>query len=184
MRRGFKSYSTRLALEIRNEFNVSLDGQFDPYEFANEYGIPVVALGTLQGPGRDHFYHLRSGTLSGALIKNGNGFIILDNDAHSTTRRRATISHEISHFVFEHEFSSVLSLSDRECGLGAEQEEEAKCLAGELLIPTDGAIRHALKGRSDEQVARFHGVSVDFARWRMNMSGARKIARRARGRSA
>jgi len=184
MKRGFKANSTRLALEIRAEFHVAIEGQFDPYEFAVEYGIPVVELGTLEGPARDHFYHSTSGTLSGALIKNGNGFAILDNDAHPTTRRRATISHEISHYLLEHEFASVLSSNERGCGIEAEQEEEAKFLSGELLIPTEGAIRHALKGRGDEQVARFHGVSGELARWRMNVSGARLIAHRARGKSA
>jgi Zn-dependent peptidase ImmA (M78 family) len=163
MRRGFKAESTRLALEIRAEFHVSIEGRFDPYEFAAEYGIPVVELGTLVGPARDHFYHSMRGTLSGALIKSGSGFVILDNDAHPTTRRHATVSHEISHYLLEHEFVSVLSSNERGCGIGAEQEEEAKFLSGELLIPTEGAIRHALKGRGDEQVARFHGVSVDFA---------------------
>lgn len=184
MKRGMKSYSIRLALEIRNEFNLPVEGQFDPYEFAHEYGIPVVALGELKGPARDYFYDPKNGTLSGALVKNGNGFVILDNDSHPTTRRRATISHEISHFLFEHEFSRALESNVRGCGLGASQEEEANFLSGELLIPTDGAIRHALKGRSNEQVARFHGVSVELARWRMNASGARIIAQRWRDRSA
>ncbi len=184
MRRGFKAESTRLALEIRAEFNVAIEGQFDPYEFAGEYGISVINLGSLEGPARDHFYFSLGGTLSGALVKSGNGFAILDNDAHPTTRRRATVSHEISHYLLEHDFVSVLRPNKRGCGLDPEQEEEAKFLSGELLIPSEAAIRHAMKGRSDEQVARFHGVSAEFARWRMNVSGARRIAVRSRGKSA
>lgn len=138
----------------------------------------------LDGAARDHFYFSPDATLSGALIKSGNGFVILDNDGHPTTRRRATLSHEISHFLLEHEFASVLSPNERGCGIEVEQEDEAKFLSGELLIPTEGAIRHAFKDRSDEQVARFHGVSVELARWRMNVSGARIIASRSRGNSA
>lgn len=184
MRYGFKAYATRLALEIREEFNVTIEDPFDPYEFASEYGIPVVELGVLDGAARDHFYFSPDATLSGALIKSGNGFVILDNDGHPTTRRRATLSHEISHFLLEHEFASVLSPNERGCGIEVEQEDEAKFLSGELLIPTEGAIRHAFKDRSDEQVARFHGVSVELARWRMNVSGARLIASRSRGTSA
>jgi hypothetical protein len=184
MRRGFKVESKRLALEIRAEFNVAVDGEFDPYEFAADYGIPVVELGTLEGPARDHFYNSMGGTLSGALVKCGNGLAILDNDAHPTTRRRATISHEISHYLLEHEFASVLRPNERGCGIDADQEEEAKFLSGELLIPTEAAVKHAMKSRSNEEVARYHGVSTRFALWRMNVSGARLIAVRARGKSA
>ncbi len=147
MRRGFKAESTRLALEIRSEFHIGIEGRFDPYEFAAEYGIKVVELGTLEGPERDHFYYSMRGTLSGALIRSGNGFVILDNDAHSTTRRYATVSHEISHYLLEHEFASVLSSNERGCGIEAEQEEEAKFLSGKLLIPTEGAVRHAFEGK-------------------------------------
>ena len=32
---------------------------------------------------------------------------------------------------------------------------------------------------TDEDVARRFGISVQFARWRMNATGARKIAKRA-----
>jgi hypothetical protein len=184
MKRGLKSYSIRLALEVRDEFNVTVDGDFNPYEFANDYGIPVISLGSLEGPARDHFYSRNNGTLSGALIRDGNGFVILDNDSHWPTRRRATMAHEISHFLLEHDFFRALESNDRGCGLAADQEEEANFLAGELLIPTDGAIKHALRGRSIEEVARFHGVSVEFARWRMNTSGARIIARRWRDKLA
>jgi hypothetical protein len=46
-------------------------------------------------------------------------------------------------------------------------------------LPTDAARRLALDGASDEAAAEQFGVSVDLARWRLNATGARKIAARA-----
>ncbi len=73
----YKASAARLALEIRAEFDVASEDPFDPYEFASEYGIPVVGLGDLDGAARDHFYYSPDAALSGALIKSGNGFVIL-----------------------------------------------------------------------------------------------------------
>jgi len=184
MRRGFKAQATRLALEIRSEFSTVARAAFDPYAYFQEYGIDVITIGELEGPARDHFYLQLGGTLSGALIPTGTGFIVLDNDAHPMTRRRATAAHELAHHALEHEFTASISLSERKCGLGGDQESEADVLAGELLIPFESAKAHAFAGWTDEQVAEQYGVSIEFARWRMNASGARKIASRAQQRRA
>jgi Zn-dependent peptidase ImmA (M78 family) len=103
--------------------------------------------------------------------------IILDNDAQLVVRRRNTMSHELAHVVLEHEFG--ISLADeRKCGLGGVQEEEADWLAGELLVPYDAALRLARVNATDEVVAQRMDVSLAMARWRMNGSGARKVAER------
>ncbi|MBX3067642.1 MAG: ImmA/IrrE family metallo-endopeptidase [Cryobacterium sp.] len=182
MRYGFKAFAKRLALEIRSEFQTCALGPFDPYAYFREYGLPVVTLGSLDGVARDHFYRQVGSQLSGALIPNGTGFVILDNDAHALTRRRATMAHEIAHHALDHDFEETLAVSERKCGIGGDQEQEADYLAGELLIPTENARKHAFDDWTDERVAREYEVSIKLARWRMNGSGARKIAERARQR--
>lgn len=52
--------------------------------------------------------------------------------------------------------------------------------AAGLLLPKDAARRLALNGVSDEAAAQHFGVSVVYARWRLNVTGARRIAARAR----
>jgi Zn-dependent peptidase ImmA (M78 family) len=60
-----------------------------------------------------------------------------------------------------------------------EMEDQAAELSGELLLPAAAARRAAAYGRSDDQVAVQFDVSSEFARWRMNVTGARRIASRA-----
>jgi hypothetical protein len=58
-------------------------------------------------------------------------------------------------------------------------EDEAAELSGELLLPAAAARRAAICRLSDEQVADEFDVSVEFAKWRLNVTGARLIAERA-----
>lgn len=179
MRRGFKTEAKRLALDLRTEIGLGAHTPFDPYAFASEYGIPVVMLSELNGPGRDHFLKSDGSALSGALIPTGTGVIILDNDAQPLTRRRTTMCHELAHVVLEHKFGVSLS-DERKCGLGGEQEAEADWLSGEMLIPCEAAFRLAREDATDEDAAQMFDVSLAVARWRMNHSGARKVVERTR----
>ncbi|MBN1094587.1 ImmA/IrrE family metallo-endopeptidase [Blastococcus sp. TML/C7B] len=128
MRRGFKTEAKSLALELRAEIGLDAHAPFDPYTFASEYGIPVVQLSDLDGGARDHFLRADGSALSGALIPNGSGVVILENDAQPLTRRRTTMCHELAHVVLEHKFGVSLS-DERKCGLGGDQEAEADWLS-------------------------------------------------------
>lgn len=179
MRRGFKTESKRLALELRAEIDLDAYAPFDPYAFASEYGISVVQLSELDGAARAHFLSAQGSALSGALIPDGTGIVILENDAQPLTRRRTTMCHELAHVVLEHSFGVSLS-DERKCGLGGQQEEEADWLSGEMLIPYDGAFRLARANATDERAAQAFDVSLAVAHWRMNHSGARKVVERGR----
>lgn len=180
MRHGFKAHATRLALEIRAEIQLDAFSAFDPYELAQEYGIEVDPLTSL-GLADEAMQHARRGgsAFSGALLHVDGTYRIVENDLHAVTRRRATVSHEMSHVLLEHEHPAVVTY-DRRCGIGADQEEEASWLAGELLVPYEAALRHAWADASDDVVARRFLVSVAEARWRMNHSGVRRIVQRSR----
>lgn len=187
MQRGFKAAAKRLALELREEVGLKATDQFDPYQMAELYGIQVHRLSELDcsEEARRHFMGSNSGVLSGALIPIGSKLAILDHDGHSVARRRATLSHEISHVVLEHHFSNSALLDSSGCRTSdSEQEEEANELSGELLVPFSAALAMARKGHDDATVASAMGVSLEFARWRMNASGARKIASRGKKWSA
>lgn len=178
MRRGFKTEARGLALELRAELGLDAHTPFDPYALASEYGIPVVRLSELDGVAPDHFRRADGSALSGALIPNGSGVVILENDAQPLTRRRTTMCHELAHVVLEHKFGVSLS-DERRCGQGGDQEAEADWLSGEMLIPKDGAFRLARVKATDEEAAAAYHVSLAIARWRMNHSGARKVMQRA-----
>jgi Zn-dependent peptidase ImmA (M78 family) len=128
----------------------------------------------------EHFTHTRPEVFDAAVVPAGNGCFIVENLAHAPTRRRNTMSHEMSHVVLEHPYTPTLVDSNGCRTVNSEIEEEAACLAAELLIPYEAALAAAREGLSDEDVARKYCVSPRLAAWRMNASGARKVAGRQR----
>jgi Zn-dependent peptidase ImmA (M78 family) len=179
VRRGFKTEAKKLALELREELGADAHVPFDPYAFAENYGIDVIQLSSLDTEARHEFLRPDGSALSGALIPIGTKMVILENDAQPEPRRRTTMCHELAHVVLEHSFG--ISLGDeRKCGLGGDQEAEADWLSGEMLIPYDGALKLARANVEDHKVAQVFDVSLAVARWRMNGSGARTVAARAR----
>lgn len=171
-----------LALELRSELDLTAHERFDPYELAELYGVDVIPLSEIDCTAASlrHFTVARPGEFSGALIPCSDGStIIVENDSHTDERRASTASHEMAHVILEHPFAATLT-DTRKCRLmNSVHETEAAELSGELLLPFDAAKRLAYNHASDLDAAQMFGVSLEFARWRMNATGARKIARRA-----
>jgi hypothetical protein len=183
-----KAEIQRRAIDIR-EKDLGL-GKFEcfcPYELAREHGVGIIALDELIAAGcpqesLDFFTSERPDRWSAAVIPCGTGQFIVENTAHTPRRRRANISHEMAHVLLEHEFDRVLFAAGSKGGChnptNKDQEWEAAELGAELLIPYEAAHRAAHARKSDEEVADMFDVSVQLAGWRMNATGARKVARR------
>jgi Zn-dependent peptidase ImmA (M78 family) len=185
LRRGFKKEAKELALEVRGELEIETFDPLDPYALAELYGIEVLDLThpILPKESVRYFTEERPHVFSGALVPLvPSGALIIENHVHHPRRRRSTLAHEMAHVLLEHPFSATLTDENGCRSAVATIEEEAAELSGELLIPTDAARLAAFKGWSDRSVASHFRVSVAMAQWRMNVSGARKIAARARGR--
>ncbi|WP_243073670.1 ImmA/IrrE family metallo-endopeptidase [Microbacterium sp. SS28] len=181
MKRINKAACKRLAGEVRAELSLGLMDPLDPWQLAEEYGVTVMALGDLPLDHhiREHFHSVRAEVFSGALLPHRTGAVIIENDAHPLARRRSTMGHEMAHVVGEHKFGTSL-VNERGCRTADKfQEDEAAEISGELLIPSDAAKRLARQRATDDDVAQLFGVSTEFARWRMNATGARIIAQRA-----
>ena len=187
LRRGFKTQAKSLALEVREELGLAVDAALDTWELAATWGIRVYAVTDLADWGCAaetiaHYAGDGSGRISAALVPLGSVRVILENDTHSDERRRSNLAHEMAHVILEHDFGPQI-LTEDGCRAGdPTAEEEAAWFGSELLIPTDAAIRAALYGHTDQQVARRFLVSEPMARMRMNASGARRIAARTRQR--
>jgi Zn-dependent peptidase ImmA (M78 family) len=175
-----KSRCKRLAAEVRAEIGLGPMDPLDPWKLAEAYGITVVALSALplDSEIRDHFAVARRDVFSGALVPLGTGAVIVENDAHPSTRRRSTMGHELAHVLDEHKFGTSL-VNERGCRLADQaQEHEAAEIGGELLIPFEAAKQLARQNATNEEVALEFDVSIDMARWRMDATGARLIANR------
>jgi Zn-dependent peptidase ImmA (M78 family) len=86
----------------------------------------------------------------------------------------------MAHVLREHAFVATLMDNDGCRVSDPQQEAEATELSGELLLPFEAAKLLAFDGVSDAHAAERFGVSIEFARWRMQSTGARIIAQRAR----
>lgn len=181
MRHGFKTEARELALQVRREVGIADADPFDPELWAREYGIPLLSLHQLACSQRakDHFLRDRVGSWSAALVTNGVGQLIVFNPSHAPVRIRSNVSHEAGHVILEHPNETHVSF-DAGCDADSLLESEATELAGELLLPTRTARRLAASGASDSEVADAFGISIPMAKWRMNATGARLIARRRR----
>ncbi len=178
-----KAQLKRLAVEVRAELDLTAHDLFDPHDLASLYGVEVLRLSDLgcSFAVLNHFQVHRPEVFSGALVPLSDGStVIIENDCHPRERRVSTASHELSHVVLEHPFSATLSDANG-CRVSTPQyEQEAAELSGELLLPFEACKRLAFFNTSDEAAASKFGVSVEFARWRLNSTGARKIAARGR----
>lgn len=175
-----KAACKRLAAELRAEIGLSPMDALDPWKLAELYGVGVIALSGLglSSEVHDHFTVARPDAFSGALVPIRAGAVIIENDAHPLARRRSTMGHELAHVFGEHKFGTSL-VNERGCRLADQvQEDEAAEIGGELLIPFEAAKQLARRNATNEEVALQFGVSTEFARWRMDATGARLIARR------
>lgn len=185
-RRGFVTYVQNVAIEERRDLGIGLFEPLNPWALADAHGVPVVDIRDLADePAAARavraFITDRQELFSAALLPIGSGCLIVENGAHASTRRVASVTHEMSHLLLEHEFHP--SMASGECrGTTSEREREADRLAMELLIPRQAALTHARRGVTDIEIADRLGISPRMAAMCMNRSGARKQAMRERGR--
>ncbi|MEU2947388.1 ImmA/IrrE family metallo-endopeptidase [Nocardiopsis alba] len=185
-----KAYAKLLAEEEREELGCHPFRPLDPYELAEHHGVRVLSLADIASEGgvlldaHTHFTVNRPDAFSGALLPIGTGHAIVVNSAHSRERLRSTVAHELAHILLEHSFTTTFHLSGKCRQSDVKQEAQADELSGELLVPHKAAFRAARQQRTDEWVASTFDVSIEFARWRMNATGARKVAARAQAKAA
>jgi Zn-dependent peptidase ImmA (M78 family) len=183
-RKRSKAELGRLAVEIRKvDLGLTEYERLCPYQHADEHGVDVYSLTDLAAAGCpqeaiDFFTSVRPESWSAALVPNGTGQFIVENGIHLPRRRRSNVAHEMAHLLLEHEFDRILFTDGmRGCRNPATKEMEYE--AAELLLPSAAARWAAALKKTDEEVADLFDVSVEFARWRMNATGARLIAQRA-----
>ena len=113
-------------------------------------------------------------------VFNGRRRVILHNDTHSQPRQHSNITHELCHCVLQHPPAAALDPVTGCRIWDSDHEDEANWLTGELLVTREVALAVARgKFAADEALARL-GVSRPMLRWRVNATGAQKIAARER----
>jgi hypothetical protein len=182
-RRGFKTEAESIAGEVRKELGLQTLDRLDPLLLAAHLDIPVLTLSELRGvsPGAAHLLDVEPQAFSAVTVFSGRRRTIVHNDAHAPGRQSSNVGHELSHALLLH--PPAPALDDGGCRLWDQGiEDEAQFLAGALLIPRDACIAMVFRNATTAQVAAEFGVSERMAEYRLNISGARTIAARARRR--
>ena len=182
LRRGFKSEAASLAKEVRNELRLKPRDRMDPFVLAQHLEIPVLALSELEAEvgGARFFLFDDPGSFSAVTVFDGLRRMIAYNDSHSKARQNSDLSHELSHGLLLHKPTPALDMTTGCRILNSVVEEEADWLAGELLVTKEMALAVA-HGQFTKREAQLRlGVSEPMLRWRMNMTGANRIAKRAK----
>ena len=108
------------------------------------------------------------------------------NPLHSRGRRVSDITHELSHFILDHQPAKIILSADLDGmtmrSFNQKQEDEANCLAWTLLLPREGLVRAKRRRLSVEQIAEHYGVTKSLVAYRVNATGVEKQLR-ARSRS-
>ncbi|WP_067899899.1 ImmA/IrrE family metallo-endopeptidase [Nocardia vaccinii] len=179
--RGFKAEAERLAVETRKEIGLTEYQQLNPRALAGHLAIPVLTLGDLEAhePGMGKALRVLHGNQASSfsgltLFVGSRRAAIVHNEAHTLGRQASDIGHELSHGLLMH---PPAPLHDgRGCRKwNSDHEDEANFLAGALLIPAKAAWGLAKRRTSLEEAAWQFGCSVEMVRWRINVTGARRL---------
>jgi hypothetical protein len=183
LRRGFKAEAEHITAETRAGLGLSLHDRLDPLALAADLGIPVWPLSQLAaadlsvdglGEAIDYLAGSDTGALSAVTVFRGTARIIVHNDSHSPARQASNLTHEEAHGLLLH--PPAPALDRRGCRLwDADVEDEATWLGSTLLIPGPAAWRAARRRLSIGEMAEHFGCSTEMARWRLNVTGARRL---------
>ncbi|WP_280214817.1 ImmA/IrrE family metallo-endopeptidase [Nocardia cyriacigeorgica] len=178
--KGFKAEAERLAVETRKELRLTVHERLDPRILAEHLAIPVLTLGDLHarcpemGDAVRVLHGEDASTFSGLTLFDGSRRVIVHNEAHTPGRQASDIAHELSHGLRIHPPAPIHD--GRGCRQwNADHEDEANYLAGALLIPAKAAWGITKQRMSLEEAAWKFGCSIEMVRWRINITGARRM---------
>lgn len=188
LRRGFKSWCEKASAGYRRDLRLLRHSALDPRALATHLGIEIFYPNQIPGldPGALHqLIDIDPDSWSAVTLVVGTTTIIILNSSHPSTRQNSSLAHELAHIILRHSptqafFGPGGALMMKE--YNANQEAEADCLAGILLVPRDALL--VLLNQMDEPSLAIHfGVSPELLRMRKNLTGVeRQLGNRFSGR--
>jgi Zn-dependent peptidase ImmA (M78 family) len=181
LERGFKAWAERTSLTFRKELDITADEPLLPNLLADYLGVTLWTPYNVPGMTKeilDQLLEYDPWGWSGASLQIDDQGIVIYNPKHSSGRQSSDITHELSHFILDHQPATIVLSADLDSvgmrSFNQKQEDEANCLAWTLLLPRDGLIHAKLRRRSIEQIAAQYGVTKSLVTYRINSTGVGK----------
>lgn len=179
LRRGFKSWCEKASAGYRRDLRLARHSPLDPRVLATHLGVEVIFPDQIPGLDAEalhHLIHVDPDSWSAVTLVVGTATLIIVNSSHAPTRQNSSLAHELAHLILRHSptqafFGPGGALMMKE--YNANQEAEADCLAGVLLVPREALL--ALLNQTDEPTLANHfGVSPELLRMRKNLTGVER----------
>jgi hypothetical protein len=181
LRRGFKSWADKKAVEYRNVLGKNYYAILSARELADYLDIDIITpreIPGLENSDASNLLNHDHNSWSGITVKNQTGsFIIIVNPTHSGKRQESDLMHEIAHIICEHKMEKIQLRADFPLPLrdyDHQQEEEAKWFGGCLQIPRNALLHMLYKGYDINEISDHFGASLDMVRYRINLTGVKK----------
>lgn len=178
---GFKSEANRISVQMRTELGLEPYSPLCLWRLAEHLSIPAIPLRKLaeENPAVEgevnYLVNIDAGVFSAITIFDGSYRFIVHNDGHAPTRQRANLAHELAHALLNHVPHPPFCKHGRRV-FNQQLEDEANWLGPALLV-SNGAAQWALRsGMNVEAAGRHFGVSRVLMRFRLNKSGAVRLA--------
>jgi hypothetical protein len=187
LERGFKSWAERTSLAFRKELGVPIEDPIRPEVVADYLDIELWTPNRVPGITRDMLDQLLTidpwGWSAAGIEVNDRGIVIY-NPRHSRARQMSDITHELAHFILDHQPAQIVLSADLDGvsmrSFNEKQEDEANCVAWALLLPREGLLRAKRRRLSIEQIAEQYSVTKALATYRLNATGVEKQVRARR----
>ena len=178
LERGFKAWAERTSLTFRKELGLTADDPLPLDQLAEYLGVILWTPHNVPGMTKEILDQLLErdpwGWSGTSLQIDGRGIVIY-NPKHSSGRQASDITHELAHFILDHQPATIVLSADLDNvgmrSFNQKQEDEANCLAWTLLLPREGLIRAKICRRTIEQIAAQFGVTKSLATYRINSTG-------------
>lgn len=161
--RGFKAEANRISLSIRRELGLEPHSPLCPRSLAEHLLIPVVQLRDLSqkhpviAKHVDYFVNVNPWVFSAITIFHGSHRLIVHNDCHAPTRRRANIAHELAHALLHHPPHPPFCKRGKRV-FNHQLENEASWLGPTLLVSNEAAHWARRSGMTEGTAALHFGV--------------------------
>ena len=181
--RGFKAWCERTSALVRKELDIGIADPLDVHRLAEYLGIVLWTPRDVPGIKNSDLLELLDRSSSdwyAVGLQTGSRSTIIYNPCQSARRQASDISHEIAHFLLEHEPARLI-LSESQAledvwvrSYDQRQEDEANCLGWTLLVPREGLEQFVRRKFSESAIADAFAVSEQLVRFRINSTGIGK----------